>query len=317
MSLAQPLLETAHGVPRRPTRSWWVPWLMPSLNRIGIETPSEARSVFWLALQSFLANSVFVLGRNLGPVIFMHQCGPEALTSVLFLCGAAILVISPIYGRLSKGILVTHVNYWLTLFCAALLAVLAAPLLCANLPAIVPSSTQAPPALLHGIAAYAKLIQRPCAYVMYIAQDILTLLLMMQSASLAQATLNTYSAKRLIGAIQLGCSGGAVFTGLLVGPWAEALGPVPLVYVQVLYLLASLVPNAFIVRMEERFVRAHGGASRKRQTAAKAERRGGGGPGAAPPAPPTAPPRAAASRRRRAASGTERADRSMALWIFR
>ena len=90
MSLAQPLLETAHGVPRRPTRSWWVPWLMPSLNRIGIETPSEARSVFWLALQSFLANSVFVLGRNLGPVIFMHQCGEEQLTSVMFVSGASV-----------------------------------------------------------------------------------------------------------------------------------------------------------------------------------------------------------------------------------
>ena len=66
--------------------------------RLGIESSAEGRDVMWLASQAFLANSVFVLGRNLGPVLFMHSCGAEELTGALFLSGAAIIGVSPLYG---------------------------------------------------------------------------------------------------------------------------------------------------------------------------------------------------------------------------
>ena len=102
-----------------------------------------------------------------------------------------------------------------------------------------------------------------CAYLSFLAQDLLTLLLMMQSASLSQATLDAYSAKRLIGLVQLGCSAGAIVTGVLVGPLAAAIGTDALMLVQVGTLLLSLVPNTFIAAAEERLVH-----SRKRTNAA-------------------------------------------------
>ena len=171
--LAQPLL-VAEEAPLTVHRG---SWLMPLLARIGIESATEASLVLWLTMQSFLANSVFVMGRNLGPVLFMHFCGAEQLTGALFISGFAIIFVSPVYGRLSKGSLAAHVNLWFTLFSTAVLLALTAPMLIPN-------------DVARGVRPYA-------AYVMYIAQDILTLLLMMQSASLSQATLNAYAAKRL------------------------------------------------------------------------------------------------------------------------
>ena len=209
----------------------------------------------WLASQAFLANSVFVLGRNLGPVIFMHSCGADELTGALFISGASIIFVSPLYGHLSKGVRAAQVNLNLTIFCMLLLLLLSAPLLLARYPdAWLPDDTQTANLRDHLVFA-AKRARAPAAYLMFLTQDLLTLLLMMQSASLSQATLDAYSAKRLIGLVQLGCSCGAVFTGVLVGPLAEAVGTEPLILVQVAVLFLSLVPNAFIARAEERYVR--------------------------------------------------------------
>ena len=92
---------------------------------------------------------------------------------------------------------------------------------------------------------------------------------MMQSASLSQATLDAYSAKRLLGLVQLGCSSGAIATGLLVGPLAAALGTDALILVQVGILLLSLVPNAFIATAEERVARSgQRAAGRKKKSSA-------------------------------------------------
>ena len=200
-----------------------------------------------LALQSFLANAVFVVGRNLGPVIFMHQCGANQLTGVLFISGSAILVVSPAYGRLCSGRLAAEVNTRLTVFCMIALGLLAVPLVLAKLS---PDRAAAASPALRWLVDASLAVRWPVAYVMYVAQDLLTMLLMMQSASLAQATLNAYSAKRLIGLVQLGCSMGAIVTGLLVGPLAKAIGTETTCLVQVGILLVSLVPNAFIVRIE-------------------------------------------------------------------
>eukprot|EP00964_Phaeocystis_antarctica_P078183 scaffold48617_cov48-Phaeocystis_antarctica.AAC.1 len=76
------------------------------------------------------------------------------------------------------------------------------------------------------------------------------MMLMMQSASLAQATLTAYDGKRLLGLIQLGSSMGAMVSGLSAGPAASAIGPERLVFVQCALLLLSLLPNGPIWRRE-------------------------------------------------------------------
>ena len=203
--------------------------LVAVLSRLGVETAEEAEHCMALASQAFLANSVFVFGRNVGPVIFMQQCGAEALTSALVVSGLSVMVVSPAYASMSAGKLAAHVNLVLSLFSAACLSVLAAPLIIQN----VVHHTEHPPNWMERVAAMAQDASRPAAYLIYQMQDTLTLLLMMQSASLSQATLNSYTAKRLLGLVQLGCSTGAIATGLVAGVLAKTIGPAAMILVQV------------------------------------------------------------------------------------
>lgn len=276
--LAEPLLSSSvsENVPAAPAANMKrQKWLLKALSRVGIESEEEGLIVFWLAAQAFLANSVFVIGRNIGPVIFMTACGKEALTGALFLGGASILLVSPVYGRVSKGRLVSHVNAWLTAFCVVVLLLLSPPLILANHRVHDHFFSSSPPGI-QWLVNSSIAMQPSCAYAMYLMQDLLTLLLMMQSGSLAQVTLNAYTAKRLLGLIQLGCSSGAVITGLVVGPAAEAIGVELLILVQVAILLLSFVPNRMIVRYEEQLSTRIGGHRLNKRQPATAAREGRG-----------------------------------------
>ena len=148
-----------------------------ALKALGIQNRSEARTVGWLALQAHLANAVFALGRNVGPVLFMREVGAEGLTGAMFASGIVTLASTPLYGRLSRGKMAAHVNFYLVLFIVLVLFVVAGPL------------------LLEGAAAGGPLVWWS-AYVLFIAEDLLTMLLMMQSSSLAQVQFTSYDAKR-------------------------------------------------------------------------------------------------------------------------
>ena len=169
----------------------------------------------WLALQAFFANGVFVFGRNVGPALFMREVSADGLTSVMFVSGLLVLVCTPAYARYSVGKEASRVNLNLCVFVFLLLALLVTPLAfahtCRGVPYLLPAA----------------------ASLLFLAEDLLTMMLMMQSASLAQATLTAYDGKRLLGLIQLGSSMGAMVSGLSAGPAASAIGPERLVFVQV------------------------------------------------------------------------------------
>ena len=78
----EPLLPSTSRQP-----SHRLSWLYRRLNL----RPAEAKHVFLLALQAHLANAVFALGRNIGPVLFLEEVGAGGLTLVMFLCGLAVL----------------------------------------------------------------------------------------------------------------------------------------------------------------------------------------------------------------------------------
>ena len=217
----EPLLPSTSRQP-----SHRLSWLYRRLNL----RPAEAKHVFLLALQAHLANAVFALGRNIGPVLFLEEVGAGGLTLVMFLCGLAVLAASPLLSWYSVGRRATDVNTLLTIGVAATFALLTTPLI-----------TPAPPWLRY-----------TAAFGLYVAEDLLTTLLMMQSSALAQATLTAYDAKRLLGPIQLGASTGAMSAGLSAGPLVRALGAPAMALVQVGLLLLSLWPNAKIRRVEER-----------------------------------------------------------------
>ena len=250
--LRQPLLDDA---PREVSTSQRLAprrWQHALLTRLGVESAAESKIVLALALQAFLANSVFVFGRNVGPVIFMHECGPEALTSAIVVSGLAVIFVSPMYASASAGKLASHINLWLSLVAAGVLLALALPLVIVR---AVPYLRH-PPGWLLWLSDVSESTRKPAAYLIYQMQDLLTLLLMMQSASLSQATLSLYTAKRLLGLVQLGCSTGAVVTGLTAGALARTVGPAAMILVQVVLILLALVPARTIRQAEERMVRA-------------------------------------------------------------
>jgi hypothetical protein len=212
--LADPPLEVRRADSRERRAQQWTN-LARWLARFGVESPNEAEVVVYLFAQAHLANAVFALGRNIGPVIFMHEVGAEGLTSVMFLSGVAVMGSSPLYSRLSRGKRAARVNRALVFFFVVTILVFSLPLL-------MPANLRAP-----------GWLRAPTAYAIFLAEDLLTMLLMMQSASLAQASLTTYSAKRLLGLIQLGSSTGAMTAGLAAGPLAKLIGPVSMVFVQV------------------------------------------------------------------------------------
>ena len=170
------------------------------LGSVGIRTSAEACHVSWLALQAFFANGVFVFGRNVGPALFMREVSADGLTSVMFVSGLLVLVCTPAYARYSVGKEASRVNLNLCVFVFLLLALLVTPLAfahtCRGVPYLLPAA----------------------ASLLFLAEDLLTMMLMMQSASLAQATLTAYDGKRLLGLVQLGSSIGAMVSGLSAGP---------------------------------------------------------------------------------------------------
>ena len=66
--------------------------------------------MLWFFASSFLANSAFVLGRNIGPALFMAHVGSEQLTAAMGLSGIVTVAVSPIYTRLSHGYRATTTN---------------------------------------------------------------------------------------------------------------------------------------------------------------------------------------------------------------
>ena len=114
---------------------------------------------------------------------------------------------TPAYARYSVGKEASRVNQSLCLFVLLLLALLITPLAfadyCRGVPYLLPAA----------------------AYLLFLAEDLLTMMLMMQSASLAQATLTAYDGKRLLGLIQLGSSMGAMVSGLSAGAAPTAPAP--------------------------------------------------------------------------------------------
>ena len=59
-------------------------WLWAS-ERFGLHSAAEAIKVAYFFLSALLANSCFVLGRNVGPALFMKKVGAQDLTTAMFL----------------------------------------------------------------------------------------------------------------------------------------------------------------------------------------------------------------------------------------
>ena len=164
--------------------------------KLGLESAEEGRVCFWLGLQAHLANTVFTIGRNVGPTLFIAKVGTGQLPAVMFASGISVLAAGPLFVEFSRGKRAARVNRDFGLFSALIFLLMPLPL---------------------AISEKGSFLGLCCAYILFLAEDLLPMLLMMQSSSLAQSSLTGHAAKRLLGLIQLGCSTGAMTAGLTIG----------------------------------------------------------------------------------------------------
>ncbi len=201
----------------------------------GIESEREAQTVLLLACQAHLANAVFALGRNAGAALYVSEFSAAGLPMAMFVSAVTVMFASRYYSTLTLGMRATRVFRALIIITALVLALLVAPL-------------TLPLALSPHHAHRARMV---AAAALFIAEDVLTLYLIMQASTVAQSCFTTFSAGRLLGLTQLGSSTGAVLAGLAAGPIARRLGgAAPLIIVQVVLLLLMMVPAAALAERE-------------------------------------------------------------------
>lgn len=66
-----------------PAQTRWAAYLEALGEKLGLESAAEGRVCFWLGLQAHLANSVFTIGRNIGPTLFIAKAGAAQVLSEL------------------------------------------------------------------------------------------------------------------------------------------------------------------------------------------------------------------------------------------
>jgi hypothetical protein len=111
-----------------PAQTRWAAYLEALGEKLGLESAEEGRVCFWLGLQAHLANSVFTIGRNVGPTLFIAKAGAGQLPVVMFGSGVAVLATGPLFARFSRGKRAARTNRDFSLFTAAALLLLPVPL---------------------------------------------------------------------------------------------------------------------------------------------------------------------------------------------
>lgn len=215
-------------------------------------------ATFFLA--AFLANAFFVIGRNVGTVLFLSALGSEHLTTVIFISGVFTIFTGQQFSARSRGRCPATVNGALL----AVGAVLTAAFFFGAL--YVP---------MDGGSILQKIAVMVIYYAIYIVEDIFTMFVAMQCASVAQAAFSVSDAKRLFGLVQLGNSIAAMTIGISIGSIAQLVGTVQLLLVQSLVLVASYVLNLYVARL----YLEQGAIGKKKKTRAGA----GGAPGETEP----------------------------------
>eukprot|EP00929_Paragymnodinium_shiwhaense_P021742 TRINITY_DN14103_c0_g1_i1.p1 TRINITY_DN14103_c0_g1~~TRINITY_DN14103_c0_g1_i1.p1 ORF type:complete len:1639 (+),score=459.90 TRINITY_DN14103_c0_g1_i1:68-4984(+) len=197
------------------------------LRLFSIRSREEAAKVGIFVLAAFLGNTFFVIGRNVGTVIFMHsRFGAEYLPTAIFASGALTTMMGSFFSSVSTGNSTVVVNKWLLI--------------------VASISVAAVYAGLHFFPEADGVLAIVIYFGAYIVEDILTMFIAMQSSTVAQSAFSVTDAKRLFGLVQLGNSIAAMTVGLSIGEIAALVGTEMLLLLQVFVLVLSVVVNEVI-----------------------------------------------------------------------
>eukprot|EP00443_Scrippsiella_acuminata_P018577 CAMPEP_0115179034 /NCGR_PEP_ID=MMETSP0270-20121206/6206_1 /TAXON_ID=71861 /ORGANISM="Scrippsiella trochoidea, Strain CCMP3099" /LENGTH=249 /DNA_ID=CAMNT_0002592011 /DNA_START=5 /DNA_END=752 /DNA_ORIENTATION=- len=205
------------------------------LERLGMRSREELRKVLLFMLAAFLGNAFFVIGRNVGTVLFLAHLGKDFLTMAIFISGVASVFVGQFFSSASKGRSPALVNSWLLGSGSVIIGV------------FYFAVWMAPQGLPEDQSQ--KILVMLLFFGVYIAEDVFTMFVAMQCASVAQAAFSVADAKRLFGLVQLGNSIAAMTIGICIGSIAAAVGTVQLLAIQSVLLLVSMFLNIYIARL--------------------------------------------------------------------
>eukprot|EP00927_Polykrikos_kofoidii_P049112 TRINITY_DN43238_c0_g1_i1.p1 TRINITY_DN43238_c0_g1~~TRINITY_DN43238_c0_g1_i1.p1 ORF type:complete len:1725 (-),score=333.40 TRINITY_DN43238_c0_g1_i1:113-5209(-) len=212
------------------------------LDMFGMESPAEGKKVLFFVLQAFLNNSFFVIGRNVGTVLFLKNgFGAEYLPAGMLASGILTVISGQVISCLSGKTCPAKVYQAMLLLSAVVLGSLYASTLAIS-QGYLESWFQLEGSIVAAISASLYSL-------IFLMEDILTNFTAMQNATVAQASFSVTKAKKLFGLVQLGNSIAAMSIGVCIGSIAELLGPPQLVGLQVILLLFNLLPNRHIMNV--------------------------------------------------------------------
>ena len=100
MSTAASASSSDEGAVKGPLQRCADSFIFPCLSSIGIKTWEEAAKVATVTCFCFTANTILLLGRNIGATMLLTGLGADALPYVMILVGLFIMVIMPVIANL-------------------------------------------------------------------------------------------------------------------------------------------------------------------------------------------------------------------------
>jgi len=195
-----------------------------TLRNIGINSPDEARKVGVVTFFCFLANTILLLGRNIGATLLLTgPLGADALPYCMVLVGLLVMVVMPVVASYATRYSSNIVLLWTTvlmLFVLGTFFVL----------------------FVTGLADAFPTIVYPLFFVL---EEVIDSLLMVLFWQIGMACFTTDEAKRLIGIVNMGAALANLANGLLVALLIRFApgGSFAILPAQMVLLCVQLLPN--------------------------------------------------------------------------
>ena len=195
------------------------------LKSIGIRTWEEASKVWTVSCFCFTANTILLLGRNIGATMLLTGLSADALPYVMVLVGAFILVIMPLTAYLVSK---SSSNTVLTGMTFVMIVVLTAFLFM----------------FTTGVAEKYPKIVYP---MFFVVEEVVDSVLMVLFWQIGMLCFTKDEAKRLIGIVNMGAALANLANGVTVAVLIHYFSAFAILPAQMALLLLQLIPN-FICR---------------------------------------------------------------------
>ena len=196
------------------------------LRSVGIHTKDEGLKVFTVTCFCFTANTILLLGRNIGATMLLTGLSADALPYTMVLVGVFILGVMPVTAALvtksSSGTVLTGMTFAMILILSAFMVL-----------------------FVTGVADTFPKIVYPLFFVL---EEVIDSVLMVLFWQIGMLCFTKDEAKRLIGIVNMGAAFANLANGLTVAILIHYFDSFAILPAQMVLLLLQLIPNAICQR---------------------------------------------------------------------